>query len=67
VNNQAIQRQELAGKTKLTAVNIYISPSRRHTRFVMLTHDSRGKAILPISFLNQLLRDVPRGTTYTVG
>jgi len=67
VNNQAIQREELAGKTKLTAVNVYISPSRRHTFFVMLTHDSRGKAILPMSYFDQLLRGIPRGTTFSVG
>ncbi len=67
MNNQAIQRKELAGKTKLTAVNVYISPSRKHTAFVMLHHDSRGKAILPMAYLDQILRGVPRGVTYTVG
>lgn len=66
-NNTDIQRNDLAGKTKLTAVNICVSPSRRHTFFVMLHHDSRGKAILPSGYLNQLLINVPRGVTYTVG
>lgn len=67
MNNQAIQREELAGKTKLTAVTVYLSPSRKHTSFVMLHHDSRGKAILPSAYLDQILMGARRGTTYSVG
>lgn len=67
MNNQAVQKQDLAGKTKLTAVTVYLSPSRKATHFVMLHHDSRGKAILPHSMLGQILQGQRRGTTYTVG
>lgn len=67
MNNQAIQREELAGKTKLTAVSVHISPSRKRTCFVMLNHDSRGRAILPSAFLDQILKGLPRGTTFTCG
>lgn len=67
MNNQEIQRKELAGKTKLTAVSIYVSPSRKVTRFVMLAHDSRGKAILPITYMNEMLRGLRRGDTFSVG
>ena len=47
---QQIQQQDLAGKTKLTAVSIY-SNGRTHQAFVMCKHDSNGKAILPESTL----------------
>lgn len=67
MNNQAVQKQELAGKTKLTAVTVYVSPSRKSTHFVMLHHDSRGKAILPSAWLDQLLQGTRRGVTYTIG
>lgn len=67
MNNQSIQREELAGKTKLTAVNVHLSPSRRHTVFMMLMHDSRGKAILPSAYLDQVLLGLRRGDTFTVG
>ena len=67
MNNQDIQRSDMAGKTKLTAVTVYLSPSRKRTVFVMLTHDSRGRAILPSAYLNQILGNIPRGTTFSVG
>lgn len=67
MNNRAVQQAELAGKTKLTAVTVYVSPGRKSTHFVMLHHDSGGKAILPSVYLDQILRDTRRGTTITVG
>jgi hypothetical protein len=67
MNNRAIQKDELAGKTKLTAVTLYISPSRKVTRFVMLNHNSEGKAILPMNYVNQFTGGIPRGTTFSVG
>lgn len=67
MNNQQIQQADNAGKRKLTAVTVYLSPSRKHTAFVMLNHDSRGKAILPSAYLDQILSGNARGKTYTVG
>jgi len=67
MNIQQTQKHELAGKTKLTAVSVHLSPSKKVTKFVMLMHDSNGKAILPMSYLNEILRGIPRGVTYTVG
>lgn len=68
MNNRAIQKSELAGKTKLTAVTVHLSPSRKVTRFVMLQHNSEGKAILPMSYLNEIVRHgLRRGDTFGVG
>lgn len=69
MNNRSIQRNDLAGKTKLTAVNICLSPSRRYTRFVMLEHDMNGNAILPMRTLDSILRDLHarRGDNFTTG
>jgi len=66
MNIQATQKDELAGKTKLTAVTVHLSPSKTATRFLMLTHDSRGKAILPVSFLDQIVREGNTNTKYRI-
>lgn len=66
MNSQAVQRNDLAGKTKLTAVNVSCG-GQRTTRFLMLMHNREGKAILPSVYLDQMLRGVGRGVTYTVG
>jgi len=63
---QDIQKKELAGKTKLTAVTVYVSPGRKTTHFLMLNHDSKGRAILPMAYLNQIVGKIPRGTTFSV-
>ncbi len=67
MNIQETQRKELANKTKLTAVSVSVSPSRQHTAFVMVKHDNNGKAILPVAYLDRILRDIRSGTTITVG
>jgi hypothetical protein len=67
MNIKDVQREQLAFKTKLTAVTVYISPSRKFTRFVMLHHDRDGKARLYPNLQAELLDGVRRGTTYTVG
>ena len=66
-NNQLIQKAELAGKTKLTAVTIGHGNHFRQF-FVMLEHDSRGAAKLPPAVLEKILAEmrVRRGDTYTV-
>lgn len=66
-NNRRIQQQDQAGHTKLTAVTIGHGTHKRQF-FVMLEHDARGAAKLPISVLNKLLdkAGVRRGDTYTV-
>ena len=66
MNIQAIQKAQLAGKTRLTACTVHISPSKKVTKFMMLAHDRNGEAILPMVFLDQILRNVPRGTTISV-
>lgn len=67
MNIQAVQQQELAGKRKLTAVVLYVSPARIVTRFVMLNHDSRGQAILPFDYMDHILSEVRQGTTPHLG
>jgi hypothetical protein len=66
MNNQEIQKNDNAGKTKLTAVTIGHG-TQRHQFFVRLKHDSKGKAILPSETLNQILSSLRRGDTFTVG
>lgn len=56
MNNQAIQKANSAGHTKLTAVTIYDSPHSRYTVFIPLLHDSRGRAILPHSVFAEVRR-----------
>ena len=65
-NNQDIQKKELAGKTKLTAVTLGHG-NHRQQFFIPLTHDSRGHAILPVEVLNSALSGLRRGDTFTVG
>lgn len=62
-----IQKAELAGKVKLTAVTIGHGNHKRQF-FVELEHDSRGAAKLPHRILDKLLDQagVRRGDTYTV-
>lgn len=67
MNSHLTQQQQMAHKTKLTALTIYISPSQKVTRFVMIKHDARGKAILSMDYLNKILGSIPRGTTFSVG
>jgi hypothetical protein len=63
-----IQRAELAGKTKLTAVTMGHG-THKVQRFVMVKHDERGHAILTPSQVVQV--QVPlnlrRGDTFTTG
>ena len=66
---QKIQKQELAGKTKLTAVTIGHG-GRRLQFFATLQHDSKGNAILPEATLNKALDTLGcrmRGQTFTHG
>lgn len=65
--NKAIQQADNAGKTKLTAVTIGHG-GRKRQFFLMLEHDSKGAAKLPMSTLDKLLdrAGVRRGDTYTV-
>lgn len=62
-----IQKAELAGKMKLTAVTIGHGGHKRQF-FVMLEHDSRGAAKLPVAVLDKILSQagVRRGDAYTV-
>lgn len=62
-----IQKAELAGKLKLTAVTIGHGNHRRQF-FVMLEHDSRGAAKLPHAVLDKILSQagVRYGDTYSV-
>lgn len=64
---KSIQRADLAGKTKLTAVTIGHGRNR-HQFFTMLQHDSRGVAKLPAEVLNNILTQagIQRGATITV-
>lgn len=64
---KAIQKAELAGKTKLTAVTIGHAGEKKQF-FVELEHDSRGAAKLPHSVLNKILNQagVKHGEHYTV-
>ena len=55
-NNREVQKAELAGKTKLTAVTMGHSP--RIQFFVVLDHDSRGHAKLPHNVLTKIMRDL---------
>lgn len=55
-NNRTIQQAELAGKTKLTAVTMGHGTHRLQA-FVMLEHDSQGKAKMPHSTLDAVMRD----------
>lgn len=66
-NLRAIQQADMAGATKLTAVTIGHGGHKRQF-FVMLEHDSRGAAKLPMSTLDRFLDQagVRRGDTYTV-
>lgn len=68
MNNQAIQKTDMAGKTKLTAVTIGHGNNKQQF-FVMLEHDERGAAKLPHTVLNKILSDagVRHGDAYTVG
>lgn len=62
-----IQKQQLAGKTKLTAVTIHTSPSTKVQAFVYLRYDEEGHAKIPASTYNRLLGFNPRhGGTVTV-
>lgn len=65
--NKAIQQADNAGKTKLTAVTIGHGSHKRQF-FVMLEHDSKGAAKLPMSVLDKILSQagVRRGDAYTV-
>lgn len=49
-------RLQLAGKTKLTAISIGHG-SHRLQAFVYLQHDERGKAKLPVSLLDKIMKD----------
>lgn len=69
MNNQEIQKSELAGKTKLTAVSIGHG-TNKVVAFVQLAHDSHGHAKLPPEQLDQMLNSVgcrKRGQTFTHG
>jgi hypothetical protein len=63
MNAKDIQRQQMAGKTKLTLVTVGVSGLRTRAFFVQLRHDERGKAICPFN----LLGAIPRGVTFTLG
>lgn len=68
-NIAEVQKSELAGKTKLTAVNVFAN-GRQVQAFVQLQHDARGRAVLPASHLNQILSNMgisARGATYSIG
>lgn len=65
-NNKTVQQQDLAGKTKLTAVSIGHG-THRHQFFAMLPHDEQGKAKLPHMALDQVLSGLRRGDTFTIG
>ncbi len=62
------RKQELACKTKLTAVTIGHG-SRRVQFFAYLQHNEQGEAILPMHVLDRELGklNLARGATYTVG
>lgn len=62
------QKADLAGKTKLTAVSMR-SRGRAVTRFVMVEHDERGKAMLKPSQLDQVVStlNLRRGNTFSHG
>ena len=66
MNSHLIQREELAGKTKLTSVVIHTSPSRRgkHCFFVMLPHDQHGNAVIPMSTYDELLKKAHMNTGF---
>ena len=68
MNNRVIQKRDLAGKMKLTAVTIG-ARGRKQQFFAMLEHNAAGEAILPMHVLDKFLDEanVRRGDTYTVG
>jgi len=63
-----IQRAELAGKTKLTAVTVGHG-WYRHQAFVMVKHDSQGRAVMTASQLDQVIAplNLRRGDSFTSG
>lgn len=69
MNNREIQRRDSAGHTKLTAVTIGHDGGHKRQFFVMLEHDERGAAKLPMAVLDKILSEtgVRRGDAYTVG
>ncbi len=62
------QKDDLAGKTKLTAVTMGHG-THKVQRFVWIEHDSRGHAMLKPSQLDQVTRPLAlrRGDTFTTG
>jgi len=63
-NNRSVQMDDLAGKTKLTAVSIFIHGAHK-TFYVMLQHSPRGEAILPQNTLDKLLLRAGRTDSQT--
>lgn len=63
----AKQQAEMSGHTKLTAVTLYYN-GKRTQHFLMLRHNDKGEAILPVAALDKILseRGVRRGDTYSV-
>lgn len=68
MNNQLIQKADQAGFTKLTAVTIGHGDHKKQF-FVMLKHNEKGEAILPVHVLDHYLdkMNIQRGQTYSVG
>ncbi len=62
------QRQQLAGKTRLTAVRIFNGHFSK-TVFLHLFHNEQGSPVLPMGVLNTILRKlkVPHGVTINFG
>lgn len=56
-NNRRIQQQDLAGRTKLTAVTVGHGNHKR-TIFIQLQHDYDGQAIMPMSSIDKLLSNI---------
>ena len=65
---QAIQKADLAGKTKLTAVTMGHG-THKVQRFVWVKHDERGHAILQPSQVVEVQKTLHlrRGDTFTTG
>lgn len=64
----SIQASDMSGKTKLTAVTVGHGSNKKQC-FVMLEHDEKGSAKLPMTVLDKILDEVKarRGDTVTVG
>lgn len=68
---QQTQREQLAGRMKLTAVS-FIWDGKQVQKFLYLLHNDKGVAIVPCSYIDSLAvaakgKALQRGDTFTLG